>query len=632
MQRKFLFPLFTALLLAAPSPAQSSFPYLTTSNGLIVATYNTDRNVVEGVWPHIFANIDSAHFVHPFAGNIRLRTQEKPLSTEYRRHTHGIECRYRNFTVDYLAPFTTGEKVFYIVLRGKRSIVETLSTELEHGEGRAQSGVTHLTNPFEPLPEHYAGQLLMDSILLTKPNGQCEKILLFSFTDALHHDKDILKRAITRLKQQPNSIVEQETAWMRALIGRCRLPKGIKPAERAALEQSISVLTMSQVSDREIFPKGRGQVLASLRPGIWHVAWVRDGAYAIQAMTRLGMYEAARKALTFMLQADAGRFKHYRFTDGKDYGPGVDYRISLTRYFGNGTEECDYNEYGPNIEYDDWGLFLTAYSDYVLRSGDQSFARQWNAVVESQIADAIVAVTDTNGMIRADSGPWEHHLKNVKQYAFTSTVCANGLRLFADMEQKMGAPADKYRAASIRLLQGMYAHLLIDGRFFKSNAQEQDPKAPEYHDAGLLELFACGLLPDARALFRSNMAEYDPLLRIQGDTPGYIRMHSDDLYENQEWVFINLRMACAFKQYGQPEKSRQIMDRMTQYAAWNHHQFPEMLTYNNLWNRPVSDYQDNEAWCYCVRDKNNQYAGAIPMAGYGAGAYVLALFSTYGVR
>lgn len=330
-----------------------------------------------------------------------------------------------------------------------------------------------------------------------------------------------------------------------------------------------------------------------------------------------------------MLQAEAGRFKHYRHTDGKDYGPGVDYRISLTRYFGNGREECDYNEHGPNIEYDDWGLFLTAYSDYVLRSGDYDFARKWAPTVRREVAGAIMAVTASNGLIRADSGPWEHHLKDVKQYAFTSAVCANGLRLFAEVENRTGGDDLKYRRGSNRIVEGMNKELLINGRFYRSNSTDTNPEAAEYHDAGSLEIFAGGLLPDAQKLFETNMAEYDPVLRTDADIPAYIRMRSEDIYENQEWVFIDLRMACAFNRYGKPEIARRITDRITGLAAQNNHQLPEMLTYINLWHKPVAHYRDSETWCYCVRDRNEQYAGAIPMAGYGAGAYIMALFDYY---
>lgn len=609
--------------------ARMSYPYLTTSNGLVVATFNSDRGVVEGVWPHIFAAIDSGRFVHPFAGNIRPVTDEKLISAVYRQHTHVIECAYPSFTVFYAAPFSTEEKVFYTVFRGNSSILKRIYIEMEYGNGNTVTGVTHLANPFESLPDVYSGDLLLDSVLIERPGDLSEKVYLFSFNDSLHSNTKILKKAKERLKQQHISLVDQETDFMRNIMEKCGLPEDVTPAERALLEQSVSVLMMSQVSEKEIFPHGRGQVLASLRPGIWHVGWVRDGSYVIQGMTRIGMYEQARKALEFMLQAEAGRFRHYIHTDGKDYGPGVDYRISLTRHFGNGVEECDYNEHGPNIEYDSWGLFLTAYSDYVLRSGDFGFALQWAPIVRKEVADAIMAVTGSNGLVRADSGPWEHHLRDVKQYAFTSAVCANGLQLFSEVENRTGGDYRKYQQGSRRIIEGMNNVLLVNNQYYRSNATDTDPASAEYHDAGTLEIFASGLLPDAEKLFESNMAIYDPVLRTEGEVPGYIRMRSDDIYENQEWVFIDLRMACAFNRYGKPKIARQIIDRITGLASQNNHQLPEMLTYINLWKKPVSAYLDSESWCYCVRDKNESYAGAIPMAGYGAGAYIMALFEYY---
>ena len=122
------------LLHCSVSVAQMSYPYLTTSNGLIVATFNSERGVVEGVWPHIFAAIDSGKFVHPFVGNIRPVTSEKLVSAVYRQHTHVIECTYPSFTVHYVAPFSTEEKVFYAVFRGKSSILRGTGIEVESGK------------------------------------------------------------------------------------------------------------------------------------------------------------------------------------------------------------------------------------------------------------------------------------------------------------------------------------------------------------------------------------------------------------------------------------------------------------------------------------------------------------------
>jgi GH15 family glucan-1,4-alpha-glucosidase len=223
--------------------------------------------------------------------------------------------------------------------RGKSSLVKDIYMEAEHGDGKPVSGVSHLANPFESLPDIYSGKLLIDSVLLEKKDNIHEKIYMFTFNDSLHSNVGLLKTAKDRLIKQENSIVDEETGFMRKMIEKCGFPAEVDDAERALLEQSVSIMMMSQVSEKEIFPRGRGQVLASLRPGIWHVSWVRDGSFVIQGMTRIGMYEQAKKALEFMLQAEAGRFKHYRHTDGKDYGPGIDYRISLTRYFGNGVEE-----------------------------------------------------------------------------------------------------------------------------------------------------------------------------------------------------------------------------------------------------------------------------------------------------
>ncbi len=630
MKKQILAPVALICLVFSVAVAQKpSYPFLTTSNGLVVATFNTETNRVEGVWPHIFAAIDSGKFVHPFVGNIEIATAEKPARTFYKNRTHVVESTYRRFSVDYLASFSEQKPIFYVVVRGARAAVEAVSLRYERGEGREQTGVTHLTNPWEPMPDHYSGALLVDSLAHELGAGVFEKTFLFSLTDSLHTDPLVLKNEIQRLLAAKTPIVEAEVAFMRRTIDGCKLPQKLNSAERRTVEQSISLLKMSQISQQEVFERGRGQVLASLRPGLWHVGWVRDGAFAIRAMARLGMHDEARLALEAMLRADAGRFKHYNFK-GKDYGPGVDYQISLTRYFGNGREECDFNEWGPNIEFDDWGLFLIAFCEFVDRSGDQVFAQKWNEIVKAKVGDALLACISANDLVRADSGPWEHHLHDVKQYAFTSSVCAKGLFLLADMERKMGdASAQRFRAGAERIRKGIEKNLLVENRYFKSNAQDSDPSSTEYHDAGALELFADGLFSDPE-LFRSHMQEYDRFLRTESAVPGYVRMRSDDIYENQEWVFIDLRVASALLKNGKRRQARRIIQRLTALAEANNGQLPEMLTYNNLWKEPVEKYADNEAWCRCVSHENGRYAGSIPMAGYGAGAYVLAVLEMRG--
>ncbi len=608
---------------------ESSYFKLSTSNGLIVAVYNAKENRIDYVYPHIFANYDSGNYVHPFVGNIKLKSDEQPTETSYQNNTHVITSRYDGFTVNYFASFTNHDKIFYIVVRGDKQKIEKLAFNAETGKGKAVSGITLLENPLEDLPVRIDGNILSGTFLRKYDKDVYEKYFLYSFTDSLHTDKGIVTKAIADIKKTNKSLLDAEISCMQKLFSVCTIPKDLSSKERNVVEQSISILKMAQVSDYEIFPNSHGQILASLRPGLWHIAWVRDGSYAIQAMTRLGMFAEAKKGLEFMLKAPANRFKNYIYKDGKDYGPGMDYQVSLTRYFGNGTEECDYNEFGPNIEYDDFGLFLIAYCDYVSRSNDIHFYEKWLPVVSLKVADVIVHCMDTNSLIKADSGPWEHHLETTKQYTFTSGVCARGLELFAQLQQQFQLPFEKYKLAFEKIKQAILSNMLCENKFLKGNANDQSMAASkEFYDAGVYEVFANGLFTE-RSLFLSHMTEYDKVLRIKGDRPGYIRLSSADPYENQEWVFINLRIALAHLLFEQKDIAFKLLDYITSQAAMNYNTIPEMYSNKLQMDKVTQEYMSSNIWCNCIRDADGMYIGTIPMVGYGSAVYVLSLFEYY---
>ncbi len=455
-----------------------------------------------------------------------------------------------------------------------------------------------------------------------------EKYFLFSFTDSLHTDREIVSKAISKLSLMNKSLLDEEVHYMQNLFSNCNIPGSLTVKEKNVVEQSISFLKMSQVSDKEIFPYSHGQILASLRPGLWHVAWVRDGSYAIQAMTHLGMYEEAKKGLEFMLKAPSGKYKHYIHKDGKDYGIGADYQISVCRYFGNGNEESTYGD-GPNIEIDNFGLFLGAFSDYVISSNDTAFYKKWNQLVSTKVADVIISCVDTNSLIKEDSGPWEHYLQMPRQYTFTSGVCARGLEQFSMVQQQFNLPYEKYQSAAETLKRGILAHMLCENRYIKGNVNDQLKTDHEYYDAGVYEIFANGLIND-KQLFLSHMDEYDKVLRIKGNRPGYIRLNSNDPYENQEWVFINLRIALANIIFGEKTAAAELLHHVTEQAAINFNTIPEMYSNKIQLDKVTDDFKSFDVWCNCIRDKGDQYIGAIPMIGYGSGAYILTILAYYG--
>src|SRR5262249_28819625 len=134
--------------------------------------------------------------------------------------------------------------------------------------------------------------------------------------------------------------------------------------------QSEAVLRMGQITEETVAGRHNdGMILASLPPGEWHTGWVRDAMYAIVALSRTGHFAEAKKALDFYLGAENGdKFKN-------DLSAPADYRISVVRYFGNGEEQADYNEKGPNIEIDGWGMFMWAARQYVEASGDVAWLK-----------------------------------------------------------------------------------------------------------------------------------------------------------------------------------------------------------------------------------------------------------------
>jgi hypothetical protein len=565
-----------------PGP-KKSYSRLVTSNGMIAAVLDARTGTIETVLPKIFQAHDSGEVVMPFISGLRLNTSEKPGSVHYLQNTHVIEVRYRRFTVSWFAPFTTGERVLYAMVSGEKGFVDTTSFSIASGSSDVRTA----------------------EVGFPGKGGTARKYLLFTVRDTSLAGGGDLRSSLARLRTLGGRLLEDESQFMRVTMGRCRIPKALTPQEKDLFEQSIAVLKMAQVAQYEPSPKSRGQILASLPPGIWNISWVRDASYSIMALSRLGLFEEAKQGLEFMLAADAGRYSHYFHTDGKDYGVGTEYQMSICRYFGNGKEETDFNSDGPNIELDGFGLFLTAFSDYVRRSGDAALLKQHGNLIAEKVADPIVLSIRENHLVRQDSGPWERHLPG-KQYAYTSIACAKGLRDFGELSSELSIPGRaKYIEASEQLMDGIRRHLVVGGRYLKGNAGGMDPDEYEYYDSATFEAFGFGLLGD-RDLFSSHLKAYEKRLRTMRGGRGFCRVNGGDAYDRSEWVFLDLRIASAMVRFGEKAGARKLLDWVTAQSSLNFNLIAELYG-----------------------EKTAAYEGAVPMAGFGAGAYVLALMDYY---
>jgi MYXO-CTERM domain-containing protein len=391
-------------------------------------------------------------------------------------------------------------------------------------------------------------------------------------------------------------------------------PGGLSAAERRVWRQSEAVLRMGQVLEPwSASPKRKsyGMVLASLPPGGWHSGWVRDAVYAIVAMARTGHHAEAKAALNFFLDAEANKFGSY-LND-------VTYRITTVRYFGNGEEEADYSgQPTRNIEIDGWGLFLWAARVYVDASGDTEWLSETTRygetvydVIRDEVAEALAANLEPNGMAIADASIWEVHWGNREHFLYTTASTARGFCDMAALSRRHGdlGDRDRYQTLSQNAVEAIRT-TFVDQNKVLGGSVERLASGSQYRDGAVTEAFTWRLIAPTDSIATATINDFSLLKTPAG---GYKRVEgSSDPYDTDEWILIDLRASDVFRATGQPQRADALLDWVVSQASVNYDLIPE------LYNTSTS------------RGQIGGYAGSIPMVGYGAGAYQLSVLERAG--
>jgi len=371
-------------------------------------------------------------------------------------------------------------------------------------------------------------------------------------------------------------------------------PAGLHPAELSVLRQSEAILRQGQVW--EPHDRSQGQILASMPPGNWNICWMRDMAYAIVALARLGHQREAEAALRFVLEADSGLYQ--------DPYVGLPYQVTITRYFGRGREETDFNEHGPNIEFDGFGLFLWALAATAEASGDLSLVEEHWATVRDRVAGALLGLRDPEtGLIRADSSIWEVHWDGQqKRYSYTALTAAAGLCAAAGLAEALEEPdlASEWRAAG-RALRAAVTQHLVDGGGALASSYEELRAGQGYRDMASVEAWSMGLFDPLGAMATATFRMFDEHQRVASGR-GYYRNDDGGWYDSQEWVFVDLRTSLGLRRAGRDQEADALLDWITAQAWAN-------------WGM-IAELQHPET---------SAYEGEVPMVGFGAGAWILAL-------
>lgn len=412
---------------------------------------------------------------------------------------------------------------------------------------------------------------------------------------------DAVRAEVEAWIRPPLELLANERAAAAGLLARARLPAGLSADREAVLRQALLTLLTGQVREPD---DAYGQLPASLTASapvgsfqhVWNITWVRDSVYAIVALAEAGYVEEAQAGLDFLLQpGKSGAWK--------DYVQGLDYAVSVCRTYGDGTEWSDVDADGPNIEFDGFGLVLWAAGRIVANGGDEAWLRGHRDALFDGLADVLVGLVDpATGLLRPDSSIWEEHWNGRQQaFAYSSVTAARGLREAAGLADLLGdARAGTWRSAADGLALAIVEELVTEEGVVASS-REQRLRGEGVLDAAAVEAFNLGVLDGQSDVALQSLDAWDAGLRV-ATGPGYRRNDDGDLYDLQEWIWADLRLAEAWRRACRPERSEELVDWVTARAREGGDLVPELLD------------PDTAA-----------FAGPAPMMGFGAGLYALTL-------
>jgi GH15 family glucan-1,4-alpha-glucosidase len=385
--------------------------------------------------------------------------------------------------------------------------------------------------------------------------------------------------------------------------------------ERHLWRQSETMLRIAQSREpNRVDRHGNGLIVAAL-PDVFSTPWVRDMAWSTVALARMGHRAEARAALLAYFNArPTGKMRAEV--------NGADYQISVVRYWGDGAEEPFFTQEGStNIEFDDWGEALWVLGEYLRKYDDPALLKEptyRGSLYESArdfIVKPLMANTEPYGgglIVAKDTSIWEERQKDAKHFAFSTAMAIVGLREFAEVAKRAGDEAARSQAlTNAALLQkGFDAAYIRDGKLRGT----LEPGIKNDIDGALLPIINFGIVRDP-ALIRDTVERMELLKVASG---GYRRVRGtytdpkiyEYWYEQEEFLFVDLAFAELNRRLGRTAGADAMLDRIVTKAAADHNIIPEMYV---------------AVPCELFPGKIGDPTGAMPMVGYGAGAFVLHL-------
>ncbi len=627
----------TGLFACSPAAASS----LVTGNGFGLAVVSPDTVTLTKFYAHPYSfsrpdpdnplseGVETANFLK------RLGWSDRPshnTSAEYLRDSQVIHVRSGAGEGFFFMPFGLAQTV--LIVSWKPGVAQAPHGYL-HVEWNRPVNLRRVIRMAGTEMQLLKFDGIQESLLLvplgrrlTKPlaSQQYLSTRLAWALISLESDRELDRavRAFTRWRAglSPKQLMTREIAELERW--RVKPPAQLeREEERHLWRQSEVVLRMAQ--SREPNRPGRnnnGLILASLPEGPWFMPWVRDMAYATVALAHMGHRSEARAALLAYFNAQpTGKMRAQT--------AGADYQVSVVRYFGDGSEEPFFTMEGStNIEFDNWGLVLWALGEYLQRCNDPDLLRipTYRGQLYESARDYIVKPLlanlekyDRGLIVAADTSIWEEREKDKKHFAFSTAAAIVGLQSFAGIARRAGDESTRTEVLKqLALLESGFTEAFVRDGKLRGTLEEG---VKNDIDGALLAVINLGVVTDP-AIVRDTVERME-LLKV--DSGGYRRVRCvltdpsifEYWYERQEFLFVDFSLAEVYRRIGRHTEAAAILKRIVDKAAADHYYIPEMYVAEN---------------CRLFPGKLGDPTGAIPMVGYGAGAYILQVLDQGGAE
>jgi len=611
-----------AIVFVACTPLAAS--HLVTGNGFGFAVVSPEHAAVTKFYAHPYSfmspdpqkplseGIETANFVE----SIRWSGSVDPRSTtEYVEDSHVIRTHSSGGDLVSFMPFGFAHPALILVGSASRAdtVLEVKWSHPVRAEGDAVEGARRIE--FKDIDENLL-LIPLDVIRKGRPNEALSTSASWALV-SLERDVDAGK------------MVEEFSQWRAGLNADALAQREIrqveqwrvKPAVHFASEQERHLWRQSEVmlriaQSREPNREGRygnGLIVAALPDGVFFTPWVRDMAWAAVALARMGHRDEARAAvLAYFNARPTGKMRAET--------NGADYQISVVRYFGNGEEEPFFTQEGStNVEFDDWGEALWALGEYLKRFDDSELLREetYRGKLYESARDFIVKPLLANTepyegglIVNADTSIWEERQRDKKHFAFSTAAAIFGLREFADVARRVGD--DKTRIEVLGKISELQKG--FDAAFLKQGHLHGTLEAGVKNDidGALIPIINFGIVTDP-AIVRDTVERMNLLKVVSG---GYRRVRGtytdpaiyEYWYEQEEFLFVDLQLAELCRRLGRTPEADAMLARIVKKAAADHNIIPEMYV---------------AVPCKLFSGKIGDPTGALPMVGYGAGAFVL---------